>query len=193
MSNYPPDPYPPDPNQPDPYRRHEYPPGSYPPVPSGERDPFAPAPSQVSGRVTPPAVGLLVVAVVNLILGLIGVGFGLIYSQMPPAQAEEMLEKQNPQQVAQMRQAGLTIETLLKIYTIGGIGGGALALFVALITVLGAIRMMMLRSYGLAVIASVLAAIPCVSPGACPCLFGMAIGFWALVVLLNPEVRSAFR
>jgi hypothetical protein len=194
MSNYPPDPYPPDPYPPDPYRQPEYPPpGSYQPGQPGERDPFAQSPSQVSGRVTAPAVGLLLVAAANFLLGLGLLGLGFIYSKIPPDKAEEMLEKQNAQQVAQMRQAGLTVEAMLKVYTYGGLGGGALALVVALVTAVGAIRMLMLRSYGLAVIASVLAAIPCVSPGACPCLFGMAVGVWALVILLDPEVRSAFR
>jgi hypothetical protein len=140
-----------------------------------------------------PAVGLLIVAVLNLLLGLGLLGLGFIYSQIPPDKAEEMLEKQDPQRFAQMRQAGLNAETLLKSYTYGGLGGGAVALLVALVTAVGAVRMIMLRSYGLAVIAAVLTAIPCISPGACPCLFGMAVGVWALVILLDPEVRSAFR
>jgi hypothetical protein len=37
--------------------------------------------------------------------------------------------------------------------------------------------------------ASIIAMIPCVSP--C-CLLGLPIGIWALVVLMKPEVKSAF-
>jgi hypothetical protein len=118
------------------------------------------------------------------------VGFG--YSQIPPDKLEQEMERQNPAQLAQMRQAGYSVETVIKAISYGGFGGGALAMAVSLITALGAIRMMMLKSYGLAVIAAVLAAIPCVSPGAC-CLLGEGVGIWALVILLNPEVRSAFR
>ena len=70
---------------------------------------------------------------------------------------------------------------------IGGLGG----LF-SLLTILGAVRMMALKSYGLAVFVSVLAAVPCISCMAC-CGPGEGVGIWALVVLLNPEVRSAFR
>jgi hypothetical protein len=137
-------------------------------------------------------VALLIVAVFNLILslGCFAVGFG--YSQIPPEKMEEMMEKQDPRQVAQMRQAGFTGETLIKIYSYGGYGGGAVGLLVSLLTILGAIRMMMLKSYGLAVFVAVLTAIPCISPSAC-CMIGEAIGIWALVVLLNPEVRAAFR
>jgi hypothetical protein len=46
-----------------------------------------------------------------------------------------------------------------------------------------------LESYGLAMAASIIAMIPCVSP--C-CLLGLPIGIWALVVLMKPEVKSAF-
>lgn len=53
----------------------------------------------------------------------------------------------------------------------------------------GASKMMKLELYGLAIAASVIAMIPCVSP--C-CLLGLPIGIWALVVLLNNEVKTAF-
>ena len=43
-----------------------------------------------------------------------------------------------------------------------------------------------------AVFVAVLTAIPCISPASC-CLLGEAMGIWALVVLLNQEIRAAFR
>ena len=52
--------------------------------------------------------------------------------------------------------------------------------------------MLSLRAYGLAVAASVITAIPCISCSAC-CGLGEGIGIWALVVLLNNDVRAAFR
>lgn len=57
------------------------------------------------------------------------------------------------------------------------------------IIVAGALRMMALRSYGLCMVAAVLAVIPCTAP--CCCL-GIAAGVWALVVLTRPEVKQAF-
>jgi hypothetical protein len=46
-----------------------------------------------------------------------------------------------------------------------------------------------LDSYGLAMTASIVALIPCISP--C-CVVGLPIGIWALVILSKPEVKSAF-
>jgi hypothetical protein len=175
--------YPPDPEFP-----QEYPPGdaySQPP-----QDPYAPRPDAISGRVTPPAVALLVVSIINLLLGLGMIGFGFASSKVPLEQLEAQMQRQNPQQLAEMRQQGMSLEMLINIYVYGGLGGGAVALFVCLLTMIGAIRMMMLKSYGLAVFASVLMAIPCISP--C-CGVGTGVGVWALIVLLNPDVRAAFR
>ncbi len=49
--------------------------------------------------------------------------------------------------------------------------------------------MISLRWYPLAIAGSVLATIPMVSP--C-CLLGLPFGIWSLVVLLQPDVKSAF-
>ena len=52
----------------------------------------------------------------------------------------------------------------------------------------GAIKLMRLQSYGLAMAACIVAMLPC----QCCCLFGLPFGIWALVVLSKPEVKSAF-
>ena len=56
------------------------------------------------------------------------------------------------------------------------------------VVILGALRMMRLRSYGLGVAAAVLAIVP-VHPW---CVIGLPIGIWALIVLLRGETREAF-
>jgi hypothetical protein len=54
----------------------------------------------------------------------------------------------------------------------------------------GALKMMRLESYGLAVAAAVLSVIPCLSS---PCIaLGVPFGVWSLFVLMEPETRSAF-
>jgi len=58
---------------------------------------------------------------------------------------------------------------------------------VGLLTFVGAKRMMLLQSYGLAVAAGVLQLIP--SPGS---LLGLPIGIWALFVLTRHEIHAAF-
>jgi predicted Ser/Thr protein kinase len=54
--------------------------------------------------------------------------------------------------------------------------------------ILGASNMLNLRSRSLAVTGAILAMIPCT-----PCfIIGLPVGIWALVVLMDPEVREAF-
>lgn len=52
----------------------------------------------------------------------------------------------------------------------------------------GALKMKALQSYGLAMTATILAMIPCFSL----CCIGIPFGIWSLVILLKPEVKSAF-
>jgi hypothetical protein len=54
------------------------------------------------------------------------------------------------------------------------------------------VQLRRLRTYWVAVSGALLAVVPCVSPLGC-CGIGEAVGIWALVVLLNADVRSAFR
>jgi hypothetical protein len=70
---------------------------------------------------------------------------------------------------------------------------GVLNLAGTILPILGGIRMRSLRSYGLCVTGAIIAAIPCVSLASCPCFLGAIFGIWALVVLLNPDVKNAFR
>ncbi len=58
------------------------------------------------------------------------------------------------------------------------------------VVIFGAIKMKALQSYGLALTAAILAALPCTSP--C-CFLGLPIGIWAIVVLMNQDVKAAFR
>jgi hypothetical protein len=59
-----------------------------------------------------------------------------------------------------------------------------------LITLLGAVQMLRLRTYWVAVLGSILA----LNPLNCPCCILQApFGLWALIVLMNADVRAAFR
>ena len=74
----------------------------------------------------------------------------------------------------------------------GGIGAviSVIGLVMAVVVFMGASKMKNAESYGFAMAAAILAMIPCVSP--C-CLLGLPLGIWALIVLLKPEVKSAFQ
>ena len=68
---------------------------------------------------------------------------------------------------------------------VSSIIGIAIAFFI----IYAAMQMKKLTSWGLALAASIVAMIPCLSP--C-CIIGLPIGIWALVILLKPEVKAAF-
>jgi hypothetical protein len=76
-----------------------------------------------------------------------------------------------------------------------GVNIGVLLAWLAatVLPILAGVRMRQLRSYGLSVTGAVVAAAPCISPMSCLCGLGLGVGIWALVVLLNPAVKSAFR
>ena len=131
--------------------------------------------STAAEKVKLPAIFLMItaglgalLAVVSLFSHLLGTGFNM----------------------ANMGGMGEGNEQLLAMMS-GGMGVfiNILGLAMAGLVFFGASKMMKLEMYGLAIAASVIAMIPCVSP--C-CLLGLPIGIWALVVLLNQEVKAAF-
>lgn len=78
-------------------------------------------------------------------------------------------------------------------YALGGAlgtAGALIGLAVAGFILWAAFQMKALKNWTISVVASILAMIPCISP--C-CIIGLPIGIWALVVLLKPEVKAAFR
>jgi hypothetical protein len=167
---------------------------AYPPPPGDFSPGLPPGPDrrEIALRTSPPAVGLIIVGILNVLGALASAGLGTVYKNMPAEEFERQMRQQNPNDFAKMQQAGWTGRRVLDFCFYTGVGGGAVAAFFALLTVLGGIRMLALKSYGLAVTAAVVTAIPCISPSAC-CLLGEGIGIWALVVLLSPDVRSAFQ
>ena len=65
------------------------------------------------------------------------------------------------------------------------LGVAALNAFV----IFGAVKMLRLRSYGLAMTSCIVAMLPC----QCCCLFGLPFGIWGLVILNKSAVKSAFQ
>jgi hypothetical protein len=100
--------------------------------------------------------------------------------------SKEFIESYKKQQQGQSPE-DFKNQTLL----IGGIAC-AVGLLIAVLPLLGGIRMLSLRSYALCVVGSISAALPCLSCGG-TCCFGEIIGIWALIVLINTDVRAAFQ
>lgn len=70
-----------------------------------------------------------------------------------------------------------------------GMGSSFVGILVAGFIIYAALKMKDLNQWGLAIAASILAIIPCISP--C-CIIGLPIGIWCLVVLTKPEIKAAF-
>ena len=156
------------------------------PQPAPTPAPFATSPgpgSSGGGRaaalqqVSTPALWLLVVGIIDLTL----TGFDLVSRLFLTNTADVMRQLQMlPQEMRSIME---------KLMGPAGIALDLAGLVVDVLIILGATRMKVLQSHGLAVAASVLAVLPCLSP--C-CILSMPFGIWALVVLLRPEVKSQF-
>ncbi len=120
--------------------------------------------------VSGPAIGLIITAILGFLAQAASLIMRLVGSSMMAAQQNA------PPWVAAM--SG----------TIGVIAG-IIGILMSALIIAGALNMKKLTNYSLALTASIIAMIPCISP--C-CLLGLPIGIWALVVLSKPEVKSAF-
>jgi hypothetical protein len=147
-----------------------------------DRDDELPAIRSALGRVRLPAIFLIIVGLLNIPGSLFWAltGANAIWN----AEANEEISKQMnlpKTDPGQMKMGGYFYFGLCVVSFIA-----------AAITIFGGVRMLKLKSYPLAVIASAFAVIPCVSPMGC-CGLGEATGIWAFVVLMNADVRSSFR
>ena len=129
----------------------------------------APAASGLA-LVNGPAVGLMVVAILGFLLQVTSL---IVHLGFSAAAASQMPE----QAWSQMFSGTMGIVT------------GVIGILASGLILFGALKMKKLENYSLAMTASIVAMIPCISP--C-CLVGLPIGIWAVVVLSKPEVKSAF-
>jgi hypothetical protein len=65
---------------------------------------------------------------------------------------------------------------------------GVLAI-IAMVTIVGAIQMLRRKTWGLALTACILSTIHF---GRCCCIPGAVVGIWALILLVNPDVKETF-
>lgn len=122
-------------------------------------------------RVKGPATGLVVVAVLGAIAQIVSL---VMHFAFPSFMAHSRM----PQEAWANMLSGTV-----------GVVSAIIALLLSGLIFVGAAKMKRLENYGLAIAASIIAMVPCLSP--C-CLLGLPIGIWAVVVLSKPEVKSAF-
>ena len=150
---------------------------------AGGFQPAAADPSAVS-RVKAPAIVLIVFAILGL---LFGIATPLTKKPMMDG-IVKLLEQSGAQlppdalkQMETARDEGITIKD-----------GVTMAIGIAcnIVMLVGALKMMKLQSWGLALTAAILVMLPC---GSCCCCIGIGIGIWAIIVLNKPEIKAAFR
>lgn len=130
----------------------------------------APAADLVRG----PAIFMIVLAGLDMFSSGLGVLFSFVPLRLPH------MPHQDPQFEHLMEKLNIAL----------GVPTNALALLSAVVCLFGAIQMLRLRFYGLAMAAAVLMLIPC--HGCCCCL-NLVAGIWALIVLSKAEVKAAFQ
>ncbi len=67
---------------------------------------------------------------------------------------------------------------------------GGISLFTSALIALGGVALLRQRGYGLAMFGSILALLPCSNCAVC---LAMPFGLWALITLMNADVKAAFR
>ena len=115
-----------------------------------------------------PATALMVTAIIGVLLQLVSL---LNRRDIPFGLSED------PEGVGRLLSAGSS-----PVLTVIALAAGA-------VIFLGAQKMKALESHSWAMLASVVAMVPFVSP--C-CLIGLPIGIWSILILQKPEVKQAF-
>ncbi len=170
---------------------YEVPQGGF--SPGGNTGGGGPNRQAVMAKVSPPAIALIVTGVLNVLFSLWGVvTSALTMASLNPIANNQM--EQFEEMAAQGPEQAQMAEFMMQFAEITqgplGLVLGIAQLVVGGVIVAGAIKMKNLQAYGFALTATILAMIPCLSN--C-CIIGLPIGIWALVVLMNDEVKQSFR
>lgn len=138
-----------------------------------EYTPQPPNVSAAAGRVKGPAIALIVITALGIVGQLVSMVANMAGLQSTPAGLPPEAERW-----VTLMSGGLGV-----LFTVIALAVGGFIIY-------GAMRMMKLENYGMAMAVSIIAMVPCISP--CCCL-GLPIGIWSIVVLTSAEVKAAFR
>jgi hypothetical protein len=141
--------------------------------------PMAPPPPpavSASQQVQGPAMGLMITAIIGILFALLSLAMNALGVGMSGLQNLG---------------GGSGASDQYMRYMSGGVGivSAVVALAVSGFILWASMQMKQLRNWNMAVAASIVAMIPCLGP--C-CLVGIPIGIWAVIVLMKPDVKSAF-
>ena len=154
--------------------------GNYGQLPQG-----TPGPTHSKGgggeKVKAPAIGLIVCGAIDAAYGLLN-----MVANLTGGTANAEIPPDAPPFVRQfMEQMNNTGPVMGAIVSLVMIAVGGLIIF-------GGIQMLKQRTYGLAMTASILTMLPCITCLGC-CGVGEGIGIWALIVLMRDDVKRSFR
>jgi hypothetical protein len=145
-------------------------------MPPASTPPHTPSPPPPSGfpadRVKGPAIAVIIAMALGILAALAGLVFNMLGVALP-----------QPAEIADEQQTWIAIQGTV------GVISSIVGMIVAVVVIIGCVRMMKLQSYGFALTAMILAMIPCISP--C-CLLGLPFGIWGVVVLSDQHVKTAF-
>jgi len=133
-----------------------------------------------------PAIGLIVVGLLDL-LPLLFVPISRVTMSPAPIMATTLPMTQGSVLLAQMAEPSFPFSADISMLVL------LLPLLVGLplagLLIIGGLKMKKLELYGLAVIVSVVAILPC----HLGFIFGLPVGLWSLAVLSRADVKAAFR
>jgi hypothetical protein len=128
-------------------------------------------PQAIKNKVMPPAVAMIVAAVIGLAVTVFNFAYSfqepVIDPNLPPFWQDAMKGSTGP--TASIVQAAFMLVNVLIIF--------------------GAAQMLRCRMWGLALMAAILSMI---NAGGCCCILGLPFGIWSVVVLSQPDVKQAF-
>jgi hypothetical protein len=149
---------------------------------------------EIRSKVNAPATGLLVYGILSSVLAFFGIMMAALnMAGMNPLmnnQQQEM-EKLKDQMGAEQAEFMDQINKFSAL-TSGPLGlvSNGIVLAIGILTIVTSNRMKKFQGHTMSIVVSVLACIPCTS--GC-CFVGIPIGIWAIVVLLDSNVKAAFR
>ena len=139
-------------------------------------------PSRTPAKVLAPAIAIVCLAVLNCVWAIDQLNQSLKVIRALTSVAADDSVSEGTRGFAQ-RMSEKTVNRWIEFIV---------AITVSLGMAIGGIMMMRMRIYPLALTGAILSMIPCATVTGC-CGAGQAIGIWALVILMNPEVRGSFR
>ena len=142
-----------------------------------------------AGRVALPGLFLILLGALGAAVEVGGVALAVAAPTLIRDQYKAVIDAQPPgPQKQQMEKQFREQEADLRMDKPSSYAWSAFGLVLNLLMVVGGGKMRSRSGYGLGVAGSVAALIPC---SGCLC-FTLPVGAWALVVLLNPDVKRAF-